>query len=103
MPEGPHPIDSLRAVPLPTMQRRLVDALLDIHPRAASTSYLIDALWGDRADGGPDGSLNNHIAVHTSKANKRLQALGWRISGRLGGVHGSRQLVRIDENGAQAA
>lgn len=89
------PIDGLQHVPMTTQQHRIVDALVSIFPRTASLEFLIDAVWGDRPDGGPNGDLINHLAVQQVKINKVIEPTGWRVSGAYNGRAGHRRLMQI--------
>ena len=58
---------------LTPMQRRIYDA---VHARAKTKAQLIDALWGDDPNGGPDDA-GNVLGVHLFKLNQRLSDRGF--------------------------
>jgi hypothetical protein len=86
---------ALDAVALPNSQRKLLDALVSRFPRTVPTFAQVDAVWGDRPDGGPDGNLPKHLAVLAHRINKRIAPLGWRVRGVNGRSLPGRSLVRI--------
>lgn len=89
------PIEGLASVPVTTQQRRILDAMVRAYPRIVGNEYLFDAVWGDRADGGPNGDLMNQIAVQMVKINRVIRPLGWQLSGAYNGRAGAKRLMQI--------
>jgi hypothetical protein len=90
------PIDALRHVPLAAAQRRLLDVLISAYPRTVAHGALVEAVWGHRADGGPDGDLFTHLAVLQGRMNRQINQLGWNVGAAHNGVRGSRRLSAIE-------
>lgn len=77
-------VEHLREAPLSKMQKKLLVALIDSHPRAVRTEVLIDRLWGDDPNGGPDNPPNV-IRTMVTNMRKRLPDYGWTIPLSFGG------------------
>lgn len=92
------PAQALGGVPLPNSQRKLLDAVLRTYPRPAPTFVQVDAVWGDRADGGPDGNLPKHLAVLAHKINDRIRPYGWEMRGQVKKAFSGRYLKRIEQH-----
>ena len=80
---GEVPAEALASVTLPPNQKRLLDVLVTSFPRPVPTFRQVDAVWGDRADGGPDGNIPKHLAVLAFRINERIRPLGWQVRGRM--------------------
>lgn len=78
MHAGRAPIEALEAAPLTTAERRLVQALARIYPRSATKAHLIDVLYDDDPNGGPE-TASLVVAVHLSRLRKKLPSYGWAI------------------------
>lgn len=63
------------AAHLPKGQATLAKALADKYPSAARVSYLIDCLYNDDIDGGPENP-RNVVAVQLCHLRKILKPLG---------------------------
>lgn len=72
--------------------RRLLEVLASQPGKWVTTTRIIDALYGDDPNGGPDNAnLTIRVLVHT--ARPRLQAMGWDIES----IRGSRRLKEIEK------
>ncbi len=59
--------------------RKIILSVLSKKPgRIVDKNRLIEAVYGDRADGGPD-STDSAINVHLHRLRKDLSAFGWSI------------------------
>lgn len=77
------PVDGLKAIPFTPLERRLIDAVVEIYPRSARREYLIDAVWGTDPNGGPVDP-NNNIDVHRVRINRVMRPIGWEVVSRRG-------------------
>lgn len=75
---GRAPIEALEAAPLTVAERRLVQALVRIYPRSTTKTHLVDVLYDDDPNGGPE-TANLVVAVHLSRLRKKLPSYGWTI------------------------
>lgn len=60
-------------------ERRLMKVLARRFPWYVDREILIDALYGDRSDGGPL-SANNVLSVHLCQLRRALEPFGWTVS-----------------------
>lgn len=74
------PIKALAYIPMTNQERQLALVLAENLERYVSRALVIDALWGDDPDGGPN-NIDNHISVLLWKLrrNKQLAAAGFRL------------------------
>ncbi len=84
LPGGLVPVEALVDAALSSQQRAIVEVLVGAYPRTVSMEKLVDALWGDDPNGGPD---NPRRVVHAQVCHIRriLAASGWTIPNLLGG------------------
>ena len=75
--QQPPDLSQLAVLPNQRLKRRLLDALLAAYPRGLSTEQLMDKMFWDDPDGGPE---SNTIAVRVSKLRPDLEPLGWTIT-----------------------
>ncbi len=78
MHAGRAPIEALEAAPLTISERRLVQALARIYPRGTTKAHLVDALYVDDPNGGPE-TASLVVAVHLTRLRKKLPSYGWTI------------------------
>lgn len=55
-----------------------MQALARIYPRATTKAHLVDALYAEDPNGGPE-TASMVIGVHLSRLRRRLPAYGWTI------------------------
>jgi hypothetical protein len=77
------PTESLRFLGLNQTQRRIVETLVRSFGEWIPTRRLVEAVYGDRPDGGPDGA-ENVISVAVATARPILAAIGLTIQGKHG-------------------
>jgi hypothetical protein len=77
------PTEALRFLKLNQTQRRIVDTLVHSYGEWIPTRRLIDAVYGDRPDGGPDGA-ESVISVAVATARPILAGVGLTIQGKHG-------------------
>jgi hypothetical protein len=65
-------------ISLTKMQFKIWDALRKAVPYGIETRDLVNIVYGDRADGGPENA-RNCIWAHAYHANKKLAGIGQRI------------------------
>lgn len=78
MNAGRAPIEGLASAPLGNLERRLVEAMVQAYPRSLTKNYLIEFLYSDDPDGGPE-SVGSILAVMMTRLRKKLPAYGWTI------------------------
>lgn len=74
----PASLVALVHVPLPPIERTILNLFAAAYPRRVSTRAVINALWGLDPNGGPVSAENN-ISVRLVHINRVLVPLGWRI------------------------
>ena len=83
---------------MPAQHRTLIEALIKAYPRRVTLDHLVDRLYGDDIDGGPDDP-KQVIRAHVVRLRKKLPKYGWTIpknnSGR--GVNGTYRLEALKE------
>lgn len=77
-------------------ERKVVEALVAAYPRYVTGEFLLESVYGDRWDGGPDSNSLNVFMVHL---RKKLPKYGWTIpSGKQGrGNPGRYRLQHTEE------
>jgi len=75
------PSIDLQDARLTFQQRRIVDALADAFPRRMHIKNIIEAVYFDDPQGGPDNA-HNTVKVQIFNARKRLVREAWNISRR---------------------
>lgn len=73
------PYDALRELEIGPNERAVLTVLLDRYPRSVSRDTLVNAVWGDRPDGGPLSAYNILSVTHL-KLRSKIEPLGWTIS-----------------------
>lgn len=68
----------LTDVPMLPAERRIVDELIRAYPRKVSISSLVDTLYFDDPNGGPDNA-HATVRVNLTHLRKRLPKFGWTI------------------------
>lgn len=76
--EGTVPIEALPGLDVSPQRRRILDALVQSHPRFLTISQLADAVYADDPDGGPEGAFNV-TRTQISKLRRVLPPYGWQI------------------------
>lgn len=66
---------------LPNLERSALARLISARGGIVSNNQLVDHLWGDSIDGGPDGARHT-VMSYMSKIRRKIEPLGWSISGR---------------------
>lgn len=81
---APPPDKVIEFMRMTKQQRAIAEAVLRAHPRRVPIDRIVDRVWGDDPDGGPEAPER---IVHTviCKLNHRLQIYGWRIDGMAAG------------------
>ncbi len=85
---------ALRVLSLPPMQRRVLDIFLAAHPRPLMGDWLVERVYADDPDGGPDAAYTA-VAVQINRLNKAIRPLGWEIKGARGPGSMGRTLRKI--------
>jgi hypothetical protein len=65
--------------------RSVVEIMLEYHPRPVTKKRLIERLYEDDADGGPENTERN-VRYYIRQLRKKLSPHGWTISLNAGGV-----------------
>jgi len=79
-------------------EKAMLMALADAYPRVLTAPVLIDAIWGDRADGGPL-SASGSLGVMQTRINRKIKRYGWKIAGIRSAEHsGGRRLYAKGED-----
>lgn len=86
----------LRDMHLPPQMRTIVDVLVAAYPRQVSVQRLIEALYGDRPDGGPDNP-EGVLKTRISAIRKVVEAAGWTIPRHGYGESGRYRLEKIED------
>lgn len=89
----------LRHLVLPPLQRRALDALLDVFPRGLTGEQIASEIYRDRADGGPT-TARVAVSVYLHRIRKRIGPEGWTVG--KNGV-GAMRLSLVKEALKQAA
>jgi DNA-binding response OmpR family regulator len=71
-------LESLASAPLAKLEHRIIDAMVRAYPRSVTRAGLVDVLYFDDPDGGPD-SAENIVAVMMVRLRKKLPPYGWTI------------------------
>jgi len=87
------PVEDLLHMSVPQQQMRIIKALADAYPRAVSKSQLIDAIYWDDPDGGPDNP-SNVINQQLCRLRPLVSMHGWTIPMARGGA-GNYGLYRL--------
>lgn len=98
---GPPSVDSLLLAVGSGHTRTIIERLVDRYPKPVRMSELIDLLWGDDPNGGPDHPRNN-VYANIWRLNQQLKSRNWRVVGEQGGAAFNVQvrLVNIDTKAA---
>ena len=91
------PLQALRLVEFGKRKRRLVAALADAYPRAVNGAALIDAVYGDDPNGGPEAAELVLTAL-VSQLRGKLAPMGWTIPHQPAGPAGlqERRLMALE-------
>ncbi|NMG39826.1 hypothetical protein GRZ55_11280 [Chelativorans sp. ZYF759] len=87
------PIEALDAAALSPQERRVVVALAGIYPRSVERRALIDTLYFDDPNGGPE-CANNVLGMVLARLRKKLPSHGWTIPKNCAGA-GSNNRYRL--------
>ena len=92
------PAQDLIDASLSMTERKIVDCLIRAYPRRVTNEHLIEFVYGDRWDGGPEDPSGT-LKVITARLRKKLPEYGWEIPYSKGGPgnYGSYQLSKISE------
>jgi len=72
-------IEMLRDVPLATVPRTIVNALVDAYPRAVTAGFLIQVIYAGSRE--PETALTSvHVQMH--RIRKKLSEHGWTVPNR---------------------
>lgn len=91
--EGGRPEELLAYLPLSARERTIAEVLVKSFGRFVPTARVMDAVYGDREDGGPL-SAASAISVAVSQANKKLGRVRLRITAKQGSGY---RLFSLDE------
>lgn len=72
-------IEALEFIPVPKMERELLEYLIRRHPRRVSIDQIIEHTYGADPNGGPTDAANV-ISVRLTNLRRRLATYGWTIS-----------------------
>lgn len=72
------PVLSLSDAPLPKAERKIVEILGRAYPRSLDKRVLIDLLYEDDPDGGPDDP-SNVLTTLVCRLRSKLPSYGWTI------------------------
>lgn len=78
MNAGRAPIEALSGAPLGRLERLIVNVLVRAYPRAISRQIIVDYIYGDDPNGGPDNP-DNIVSVLMVKLRRKLPQYGWTI------------------------
>lgn len=81
------PVKGLREIQVAGRKRDLLEKLVKDYPNRTSKDLLVDTLYGDQEDGGPDDIIGN-INQHIFHLRKMIKQYGWEINN--SGGNGSR-------------
>jgi DNA-binding response OmpR family regulator len=70
--------EGLSCLALPRYERIVLTRLIAARGGWVSNAQLVDAIYGDHPDGGPE-TAPRMVWCHTSKLNKKVKRIGWRI------------------------
>lgn len=89
------PLHALEEIPFGKIERRFLEILLRLYPNSITISRLVDKLWIDDPNGGPNEAAKS-VQVHRARINKKLTPVGWTIHsinlGRGGAFYSLRKL-----------
>lgn len=88
------PLDGLTSAPLAPQQRKIVAALARVYPRFLGKEAVIDAVYGDDPDGGPE-TVETIIKARISQTRSVIGKFGWTISNAQSG-RGSHGRYRLE-------
>ena len=72
------PLESLAGAPLSKRERQIVDALARVYPRALDLGQVVDAMYSDDPNGGPDNP-EGVVRTLVSRLRALLPNYGWNI------------------------
>jgi DNA-binding response OmpR family regulator len=87
-------VDDAAGVHLTPMERRLFEIVSEHDYNGISGRDLADAFYSDRINGGPDHAENS-VRVQIHRANRKLAAVGRRITATAPGVGGAYRVVPL--------
>jgi hypothetical protein len=82
---GHAPIEALASAPLEGLMRRIVDALATIYPRSMDMSALVDVVYANDPNGGPESAAGT-IRTVIARMRRILPRYGWTIPANGGGL-----------------
>lgn len=85
-------VEALKDAPLPLVARTIVRALVDAYPRAVTTDFLIEYIYGGSHE--PEHSYTG-LHVQINRLRRKLPEYGWRIPPSPTG-RGNRGLYRLE-------
>lgn len=93
---SPH---ALLDIALTNQEKIVLEQLINGYPRRVARDHLIDAIYGDRADGGAL-TAPNVISVLIGKIRKKVEPHGWTIPCSKGGTghYGAYSIEPLDNN-----
>lgn len=85
---GKGEVEDIAAVPLSRRERKIIAAAERAGHIGIPTSHLVDLIYADDPDGGPEGA-SKVVNVQICRLNKKLAAVGRRIqaTGSVGSVY----------------
>jgi hypothetical protein len=94
---GRVPVEALVELNVSEQQRRILEELVRAFPRSVPKTSLIDALYFDDPDGGPDNP-RNVLSQQLSRIRAALHPYGWSLSNaqRDGSNYGRVRLVKLE-------
>lgn len=87
-------MDALVELRLTSLELAVLQTLIDAYPRYVQRGRLIDAVWGDDIDGGPENATNILFIV-SGRLRKKIEPYGWTISRNVKGL-GSQKRHRLE-------
>jgi hypothetical protein len=71
-------VTHLRDVKMANQHKVLINALVDVYPRSVKMGFLVDRLYADDPDGGPDDPVRLVRSLMT-RIRKELPEYGWSV------------------------
>lgn len=78
LPDGLVPVEALVDAALTTQQMAVIELLIRAYPRSVTMAVIVDSLWGDDPNGGPEDP-RNIVHIQLSRIRKMIRHHGWTI------------------------
>lgn len=77
--DGPAPVKALADANLSVMQQKIVAALTSSYPNGIRTPAMVDIIYADDPDGGPDFAVYT-LRMMMVRLRRKLKPHGWTVS-----------------------